>query len=164
MPFLPDSPLTIAYAVALLVAVLIAARGGWLMVPAIAVMVANWLGTRAVTAFDLGPWVAFGVDLGSLMALLVASRLMPRAMAVLPLAAIFAHMLFSYVAHDFGLIGRETMWAWADVGAYGQLVIMAGTGAGGGHLVGLADMAFGRRGMRGVADPVAEPVPHNRDT
>lgn len=126
MPFLPDTPVTIAYAVALVVAIALASRGGWSAVPVIAVMAINWIGTRLITSTDAPAWTAGALDLASAFALIVAWWQM-RAMVVLPVAACFLLMVFSYVLNDIGVIGRETMWAFADLGAYLQLLIMAGT-------------------------------------
>jgi hypothetical protein len=160
MPFFPDTPITIFYAVALVVAIALASRGGWAAVPVIAVMAFNWIGTRTITATDAPAWTAGALDLSSAFALIVAWWQM-RAMAVLPVAACFLLMVLSYLLNDLGFIGRETMWAFADVGAYLQLVIMAGTPWGAGPARRLA--AVVTRGGRTPAVVRVDPrrVPHS---
>lgn len=158
MPFLPDTPITIAYAAALVVACVLGLRGGAAMAPAVAVMVVNWLGTRAVTAWDLPGVAAAIVDLSSAAVLLVAWTIV-RTMALLPVAAIFGLMLLSYIAFDLGFVGRETMWAFADVGGYIQLIIVA---AGGLFLGGGKRLAMDHRrggGNDSLAGPVALRIP-----
>ena len=142
MPFSPDTPITVAYAVVLFAvcgAAIIRQRLLW---PVVAVMVANWLGTRAITAYDAPALLGGLLDLSSAAILIALSRF--RAMAVLPVAALFGLMVFSYVMADFGLLERETMWAFADVGAYLQLLVIAGFAADGGSGK-LAFLGFGPR-------------------
>ncbi len=160
MPFLPDTPITIAYAVALCIAAALASRGGWAAVPVIAVMAANWLGTRLITATDAPAWTAGALDITSAFALIVAWSL-ARSMAVLPVAAIFLLMVVSYVLNDIGVIGRETMWAFADLFAYLQLIIMAGTPWRPGAPNRLAVVADGSGRTAAVARARSSRVPHS---
>lgn len=160
MPFIPDTPITIAYAVALAFAIALASRGGWAAVPVIAVMAFNWIGTRLITATDAPSWTAGALDLSSAFALIVAWWQM-RAMAVLPVAAIFLLMVFSYLLNDLGFIGRETMWAFADVGGYLQLIIMAGTPWRPGAARRLAAVAHGSGRTPAVARAGSRRVPHS---
>lgn len=129
MPFLPDSPFTIAYALILGAAVLSCLALGPRSIRMIALfMVLNWLGTRSVTAWggDLTAIFAALVDGGSAVALLVFVRTtLSKA-----IAALFALMLICYGAHDLGYLGREQMWAFADLFAYLQILLMVGGGIG----------------------------------
>ena len=156
MGFFPDTPITIAYAVALAVTVAFALAFDRRVWPVCAVMVANWIGTRIVTAFDLSPYVASAVDLGSAAVLLALWR--AATMAVLPVSALFALMVGSYVLADFNVIGRETMWAFADVGGYLQLLLVAGASIdpGAGHR--LAFLGAGGRRIGDLARAVARRV------
>ena len=142
MPFIPESVMTVVYAVALSWAVAVAWRNmGWRAAIVSAVMVGNWLLTRLVTAMDWPGVVMGAIDLAS-AALLIASLWLPshrRTMAELPVAGLFALMVGCYLAFDAGVIGRETMWAWVDVAAYCQLLLVAGYGLG-----------HGRRTRRGL--------------
>jgi hypothetical protein len=58
-------------------------------------------------------------------------------MVVLPVAFLFLVMIFAYSLHDAGLINRDTMWAWADLSGYIQLVIILGASIQGGGRFGL---------------------------
>ncbi len=160
MPFLPDTPVTIAYAVALVVAIALASRGGWSAVPVIAVMAFNWIGTRLITSTDAPAWAAGALDLASAFALIVAWWQM-RAMVVLPVAACFLLMVLSYLLNDLGFIERETMWAFADVGGYCQLIIMAGTPWRPGAPNRLAAVADGSGRTPAVARAGSRRVPHS---
>lgn len=158
IPFLPDTPLTVAYAVALaLTCGVVLWRAAWLW-PAIAVMVANWLATRAITHWALPSWCAFIADLISAIVLIWLWR--KRAMAVLPVAALFALMLTCYLANDLEVIGREVMWAFVDVAAYGQLVILAALGIGGGGARRRSHHGADRAGGDDLAGAVAQRLPH----
>lgn len=155
MTFLPESPLTALYAAALgLVAVFGALREPRLW-PVIAVMVGNWILTRLATAYEWPAAFEGMVDLLSAVVLVALSR--TRAMAVLPVSALFGLMVGSYVMADFGVLSRETMWAWADVGAYLQLLVIAGIAADGGSGR-LARVGHGLRGVPAVARAVAKRV------
>jgi hypothetical protein len=102
-------------------------------------MVLNWLGTRAVSSFELSGLVQATVDIGSAALLLTVRQ--RSTMVVLTVAALFSAMVLFSCVYDLGLITRDTMWAWADVAAYCQLIIIAGSAAaGGGH----ARLAMGR--------------------
>lgn len=160
MPFLPDTPITIAYALALVVAIALASRGGWAAVPVIAVMAFNWIGTRLITSTDAPAWTAGALDLTSAFALIVAWWQM-RAMAVLPVAACFLLMVLSYLLNDLGFIEREPMWAFADVGGYCQLIIMAGTPWRPGAPNRLASVADGGGRTAAVARARSSRVPHS---
>lgn len=160
MPFLPDTPITIAYALALVVAIALASRGGWAAVPVIAVMAFNWIGTRLITSTDAPAWTAGALDLTSAFALIVAWWQM-RAMAVLPVAACFLLMVLSYLLNDLGFIEREPMWAFADVGGYCQLIIMAGTPWRPGAPNRLAVVAHGGGRTAAVARARSSRVPHS---
>ena len=149
LPFWPDTPITIAYAVALAVASVVALWREHRSAPLVLFMIANWIGTRTITSQELGPYAAFFLDLSTAAAILLFSRL---TMAYVPVAAIFAFMVVSYLLNDFGVIGRETMWAFADVGGYIQLLLMAGLTRGGS---GLAILGSVRGGGNRVAGPMA---------
>ncbi len=55
--------------------------------PVLAVMILNWIGTRAITAFDAPALAGAALDLTSAIVLVALVR--APAMAVLPVAAIF---------------------------------------------------------------------------
>jgi membrane protease YdiL (CAAX protease family) len=151
---LPMTPATIAYAVALAAVIALAVWRDRRLWPVAAVMVANWLATRAVTAYELPGMVQAVADLTSAAVLLALRRF--STIAVLPVSALFAIMVFFYGVHDAGLITRDTMWAWADVLAYGQLLIIAGGAVAGGGRGRLA-LASHRRGrVRAMAFAVAK--------
>lgn len=158
MPFLPDTPFTIAFAVALLVASLLALTGGWRAVPAVAIMLLTWIAARAITTFHLDTWWAVWADIIAALAFLAVWSLRVGNMAVLPLAAVSSLMVIADLGSVYGLLGRETMWAFGDVGGYLQLVILAGLSFGGGHLVRLATVARGGRRDANLARPVAHRI------
>lgn len=162
MPFLPDTPITITFAVALLVASLLALTGGWRAVPAVAIMLLTWIAARAITTFDLDAWWPAWADIIAALAFLAVWSLRAGNMAVLPLAAVSSMMVIADIASVYGLIGRETMWAFGDVGGYLQLIILAGLSYGDGHLVRLATMARGGRRDANLARSVAHRVPAER--
>jgi hypothetical protein len=125
-PFLPDSPFTIAYALIL--------AGGlafvWIFGDSRArligaVMLADWLGTRAATAWggDATALIAAGVDLSAAAALLFVPSLPARI-----IAGLFGAMLAFYGARDMQLLEYEPMWAMVDLLAYLQIAIMIGSG------------------------------------
>ena len=131
IPFLPNSPATVAGALALFAVLAFAFwrdRRAW---PLVLVMVLNWCATRAVSSFELSGLVQATADISAAV-LLIALRHAGN-MAVLPVAALYALMVFIAGAHDLGVITRDTMWAWADVLGYLQLLIIAGGAAGGGR-------------------------------
>lgn len=162
MTFLPDTPITITFAVALLLASLLSLTGGWRAVPGVAIMCLTWLAARAITAFALDVWWAVWADMLAALAFLAVWSLRAGNMAVLPLAAVSSLMVIADLASVYGLIGRETMWAFGDVGGYLQLVILAGLSYGGGHLVRLAGVARGGRRDANMARAVAHRVPAER--
>jgi len=154
MPFLPDTPITIAYAVALALTAVVALWLDRRAFPVLAVMVANWLATRWITWADAPSYMAGVADISSAAVLLILWRF--RAMAVLPVAGLYAFMVIAYLANDLGLIARETMWAFADVFGYAQLlVIVAGAASGGGHAVRLETVGAGSSRGRAVVRAVA---------
>ena len=92
-------------------------------------MLASWLFARAVSAYDLpGLWQA-AADISCATALVAIRR---PTMAVLPVAFLFLVMIFAYASYDVGLINRDTMWAWADLSGYLQLLIILGASIQGG--------------------------------
>ena len=111
------------------------------------VMVANWIATRSTTyAFDQWEAVAtFFVDVASIGFLVIFG--INRAKGAV--ASLFSLMLACYMLHDIGVLNRDTMWAWVDLFAYLQIVIMAGI-ASGGHPV---FNSFAIRAHRGGGDP-----------
>lgn len=124
IPFVPDNFWPILYAGALAaVGALALWRSPAALWPTIAVMAANWLATRAVSAMAL-PGLAVALADVICAALLVALR--RRTIANLPVAGLFLAMVLSYAAHDAGAVNRDIMWAWADVAGYLQLLIIAG--------------------------------------
>ena len=123
------------------------------MWPVVAVMLGNWLMTRAVSAFELPGLVQAATDLTSAMVLFFVKK--DRELLVLPASALFAMMVFFSALHDIGTIERDTLWAWSDVLGYLQLVlIIGGAAAGGGHR-GLA-MAYRRPGRSVVLGRLVE--------
>ncbi len=149
----PLSPFSQLWAAALLIVCAFAVWQDRKAVPLVAVMAANWLATRAVSAFDLAGAVQAVADLISAALLLAMWR--GRFAATIPVASLFALMVFISGIHDAGLIARDTMWAWADVLGYCQLLIIAGSAVRGGGHPRLA-MAPHRRGRdRAVVAAVA---------
>jgi hypothetical protein len=151
IPFIPDTAATIAYAVALAAALAFAMwrdRSVW---PLVAVMIGNWLATRSVSSFELPGAVQAVADLTSAALLLAVWRF--GGMAALPVAALFGLMVIFSGVHDLGLITRDTMWAWADVLGYCQLLIIAGGAARGGGRPRLA-VAPDRRGRAPALAPI----------
>ena len=159
IPFIPDTPITVAYAVALALACGLALRfGGRAMWPLVAVMVLNWIGTRLITTLDAPSYAAGILDISSAIVLVAMPRRF-RTMAVLPVAALFGLMVSSYLLNDLGLIERETMWAFADVGGYLQLLIIAGTAFRPGTALRLADDRHSPGGTDAMARAVARRLP-----
>lgn len=132
IPFLPDSLFTIAYAVALAGAAIIASGGGVVGRIGAAVMILNWFATRAVTTLDLSPMVMAWADCLSGIALAGAAVAVRRYMALLPLAAIFGAMVLADASAQVSGWEREALWAVSDVGGYVQLIILVGVGLAGG--------------------------------
>jgi hypothetical protein len=156
IPFIPDTAATIAYAVALAAALAFAMwreRSVW---PLVVVMIGNWLATRAVSSFELSGAAQAVADLTSAALLLAMWR--ARSFATVPVAGLFALMVFVYGAHDAGLITRDTMWAWADVLGYCQLLIIAGSAVRGGGHPRLAVAADRRRRAPALAAVVARRI------
>lgn len=125
-PFLPDSPFTIAYALILAGALAFVLPFGDNRAKLIgAVMLADWLGTRAATAWggEATALLAAGVDLTAAAALLFV----PGKPAKL-IAGLFGAMLVFYGARDMQLLEYEPMWAMVDLLAYLQIAIMVGAG------------------------------------
>lgn len=157
-PFLPDTPWPICYAVTLAVVSVTAlyrSPGLW---PVVAVMAANWLATRTVSAHELpGLWQA-AADTASAAALIAIRR---PTMVVLPVAALYLAVVFSSAAHDAGLLSRDSMWAFADVAGYLQLLIIMGGALRGGrrHGVGLG----GHLGRRSGGELALAPVRVSRE-
>lgn len=117
--------------------------------PVLAVMLASWVMTRTVSAYDMpGLWQA-AADIACGAALIAIRR---PAMVVLPVAALYLVMIFAYAAHDAGVLSRDAMWAWADVSGYLQLLIIMGGAFRGGRRarLGLGNH-FGRRSRHGLA-------------
>jgi hypothetical protein len=126
-PFLPDSPFTIAYALVMGGALAFVFPFGDARARLIGlVMLADWLGTRAATAWggEATALVAAGVDLSAalLLAILVPGR--PAKL----IAALFGVMLAFYILKDAQLLGYEQMWAAADLLAYIQIALMVAAG------------------------------------
>lgn len=155
---IPDTPITIAFVVALAVASVLALTGGAKAVPAVAIMWMTWTASRIITALDLDAWLAVWTDILAALAFLAVWSLRAGNMAVLPLAAVSSLMVIADLASVYGLIGRETMWAFGDVGGYLQLVILAGLSFGDGHLVRLARVGRDRRRDARVGSAVARRV------
>jgi hypothetical protein len=121
-------------------------------------MLASWVLARAVSAYELpGLWQA-AADISCAMALVAIRR---PAMVVLPVAFLFLVMIFAYALHDAGLINRDTMWAWADLSGYIQLVIILGAFIQGGGRFGMG-LGFNIRG-RYPHDIFAVPVRISRE-
>jgi hypothetical protein len=119
--FMPDTFWPIAYAVALVATSTIVMLRAPRLWPVLGVMLASWVMTRTVSAYDLpGLWQA-AADIACGAALIAIRRL---AMVVLPVAALYLVMIFAYAAHDAGVLSRDAMWAWADVSGYLQLLII----------------------------------------
>ena len=151
---IPYTALPILYALTLLAVSIFAVIRDRKLWPVVTVMVLNWIGTRAITAYEV-PGIAAGLlDLSS--AIILACLCRTAAMAVLPVSALFGLMVISYVAADFSLLQRETMWAFADVGAYLQLLIIAGFAVGGPGR--LAHVDFRPRRVAAVARAVSRRV------
>lgn len=153
--FLPDTPFSTLYAVvaaSVLLFAVIRERGLWAVS---AVMAGNWIGTRLASAYAW-PGSAVGL-LDILSAVVLVTLSFANAMAVLPVAALFGLMVVSYVAADAGLLSRATMWAFADVGAYLQLLVIAGSAVGGGSGR-LARLGYGGRRTPAVVRAVAKRV------
>ena len=128
--FLPDTPFSILYAIvgaSVLLFAVIRERGLWAVS---AVMFGNWIGTRLSSEFSWPGTVVGLIDIASAVTLVALS--LTGAMAVLPVSALFGLMIGSYVAADMGFLSRASMWAFADVGAYLQLLVIAGFAADGG--------------------------------
>lgn len=122
-PFLPDTVWPICYAVTFAIVGVTALHRSPGLWPVVAVMAANWLATRTVSAYDLaGLWQA-AADTASAAALIAIRR---PTIVVLPVAALYLAVVFSSAAHDAGLLSRDSMWAFADVAGYLQLVIIMG--------------------------------------
>lgn len=147
---LPMTPATIGFAVALACCLAFSLYRDRKALPLSVVMVSNWLATRIVTAYELPGAVQAVADLTSAALLLAVWRF--GGMAALPVAALFGLMVIFSGAHDLGLITRDTMWAWADVLGYCQLLIIAGGAVGGGGRPRLA-MAPHRRGRTPALAP-----------
>lgn len=128
--FWPTTPLQVAYALALLLVCGAAAYKDRALWPLIAVMVANWIGTRAVTAFELNGFQQGMIDLASAVTLMMLRH--KRTMVFLPVSVLFLVMVNFSLAYGVRIISWDTLWAWSDVAAYAQLVIIAGSIAGGG--------------------------------
>lgn len=156
MNFLPETPLPILYALVLAAVCAFAAVRERRLWPVVAVMALNWTGTRAITSYDAPALYGGLLDLAS--AIVLAALAMTAAMAVLPVAALFGLMVGCYVLADLGFIGRETMWAWADVGAYLQLLVIAGCASSGGSGR-LARVGLGGGRVPALARAVAHRVP-----
>ena len=130
IPFIPDTPAPIAFALALAASCAFAVwrvRRSW---PLVVVMAGNWLATRTVSSYELPGSVQAVADLTSAALLLVMRRVSTS--ATLPVSALFGLMVVFACVHDLKLITRDTMWAWADVAAYCQLIIIAGVASAGG--------------------------------
>lgn len=126
MPFLPDSPFTIAYVLILGVALSFVLPWGDTRTRLIgAVMLADWLGTRAATAWggEATALIAAGVDLSAAAALLFVPGLPAKL-----IAGLFGAMLAFYGARDLQLLEYEPMWAMVDLLAYLQIAVMIGSG------------------------------------
>ena len=130
MTFIPNSPATMIYAIALAAACALAIWRDRSLYPVVLVMLVNWLATRFVSAFEMPGSVQAVADITSAAVLLAMRHL--GSMAVLPVAALFGLMVIFACLHDLKLITRDTMWAWADVAAYCQLIIIAGVASAGG--------------------------------
>lgn len=142
---MPDTFWPIAYAVALVATVTIAMLRAPRLWPVLGVMLASWVMTRTVSAYDLpGLWQA-AADISCAAALIAIRR---PAIVVLPVAALYLVMIFAYAAHDAGVLSRDSMWAFADVSGYLQfLIIMGGAFRGGRrHRVGLGNHPGRRSG------------------
>ncbi len=147
--FMPDTFWPAAYAVALVATVAVAMLQAPRLWTVIGVMLASWVMTRTVSAYDLpGLWQA-AADIACGAALIAIRR--PN-IVVLPVAALYLVMIFAYAAHDAGVLSRDAMWAWADVSGYLQLVIIMGGAFRGGRRarLGLGNH-LGRRSRHGLA-------------
>lgn len=125
-PFWPDSPFTIAYALILGGALLFVLPFGDRSARLIGtVMLADWLGTRAATAWggEATALIAACVDLSAAAALLFIPSLKARL-----IAGLFGAMLAFYSLKDAQLLGYEAMWAMVDLLAYLQIGIMVAAG------------------------------------
>lgn len=158
IPFIPDTPITMAWPIALLVTSMIVLRfspGLWIV---LAVPWLNWIATRLITMTDGPAYAAALTDIASGAALIALWHW--RTMAVLPLAGLYALMVFSYGFNDLGWIGRETMWAFTDVAGYIQLVLLLGMSWGTGLRVRRGSVDCGRAGGDGaMARAVARRLP-----
>ena len=98
----------------------------------VVIMVAIWILTRMVSAYDMpGLWQAIA-DVTCGAALIAIRR---PTIVVLPVAFLFLIMIFAYAAHDARLISRDIMWAWADVSGYLQLLIILAASLRGGNRI-----------------------------
>lgn len=155
---LPETPITITYALVMAVVCAFAVyrRNGCTAIAL--VMVLNWLGTRAVTGLELSGTAQAIIDVSSAAVLMLMWQ--KCHMVVLPVSALFALMVFMSGAYQVGMIARETMWAWADVAAYLQLLLIVGaSAASGGGGIRLALGAHLRSRIRGVWRAVAARIP-----
>jgi hypothetical protein len=137
--FLPVTPFPVAGTVALFLTCCFALWRDRAVWPVAAVMLANWVATRAVTAWDLPGAYQAVADSSAAVLLLFPQHL--RASLALPVSALFALMVAFSAVNDLGLIGRDTLWAWSDVLGYCQLLLILG-----------ATADFGRGRRRAVAD------------
>lgn len=149
---LPMTPFSIAGTAALFGACAFALHRDRALWPLVAIMLTNWLATRAVSAFHLSGAIQAIADLSSAALLLLPQK---RAGVAVPVAALFAGMVAFSAVFDSGLIGRNTLWAWSDVLGYCQLLLFLGAAAasgGGGRLA--VDLSWGGRNL-GLVRPLA---------
>lgn len=156
IPFIPDTPASIAFLVALAATAVFTLWRDLNTFPVIAIMIGNWMATRAVSTLELPGSVQAVADITSAVLLLVLPG--PRASSIIPVAALFALMVVFSGVHDLNLISRDTMWAWADVAAYFQLVIIAGSAASGGGRARLAMDSHRRRRVPAVVRAAAQRI------
>lgn len=133
-PFLPNTFWPALYAVVLAFVIATAILHAPRLWPIVSIMGASWILSRTVSAYDMpGLWQA-AADIACAAALIAIRR---PTIVVLPVAFLFLIMIFAYAAHDAGILSRDTMWAWADVSGYLQLLIILSASFHGGRRFGL---------------------------